>query len=107
VAESPGHRPQADHGLPRQRALYAHRDDPGVRLPVLIDEAREAGEPMADRTAGELCSDLGWFSVFGKKRGRNGRKSGPPVRDDLVQRNFTADAPSQLWLGRYHRALDR
>lgn len=32
-----------------------------------------------------------------KKRGKNGRV-GPPVHDDLVERDFTADAPNQLWL---------
>lgn len=36
--------------------------------------------------------------MFGKKRGRNGKKPGPPVHDDLVMRNFTADAPNELWL---------
>jgi putative transposase len=36
--------------------------------------------------------------VFGKrKRGKNG-KVGSPVHDDLVSRDFTADAPNQLWL---------
>ena len=38
------------------------------------------------------------WSAFGKrKRGKNG-KVGPPVHDDLVGRDFTADAPNQLWL---------
>ncbi len=35
--------------------------------------------------------------MHAKKRGLN-RKPGPPVHDDLVQREFTADAPNQLWL---------
>jgi putative transposase len=36
--------------------------------------------------------------VFGKKkRGKNG-KAGPSVHDDLVERDFTAQAPNQLWL---------
>ena len=26
------------------------------------------------------------------------RKAGPPVHDDLVQRNFAATAPNRLWL---------
>lgn len=38
---------------------------------------------MADRTAWRLCSQLGWWSAFGKKRGKNG-KPGPPVHDDLL-----------------------
>ena len=52
---------------------------------------------MAERTAWRICSTNGWWSVFGKKRGKNG-KTGPPVHDDLVGRDFTADAPNQLWL---------
>jgi putative transposase len=49
----------------------------------LADEAREAGEPMAERTAWRICSEFGWWSAFGKRRGKNGKKPGPPVHDDL------------------------
>jgi putative transposase len=83
----------------RANALFdAHRDDPEFGYRFLLDEARDAGEPMAGRTAWRICSDNGWWSAFGKKkRGKNG-KPGPPVHDDLVQRDFTAAAPNQLWL---------
>jgi putative transposase len=53
---------------------------------------------MADRTAWRICSSLGWWSAFGRKRGRNGKKAGPPVHDDLVRRDFTAESPNRLWL---------
>lgn len=33
-----------------------------------------------------------------KTRKKRGKKPGPPVFDDLVMRNFTADAPNRLWL---------
>jgi putative transposase len=83
----------------RANALFdAHRDDPEFGYRFLVDEARGAGEPMAERTAWKICSELGWWSAFGKKRGRNGKAPGPPVHDDLVMRDFTADAPNQLWL---------
>jgi putative transposase len=83
----------------RANALFdAHRDDPEFGYRFLVDEAREAGEQMAERTAWKICSELGWWSAFGKKRGRNGKKPGPPVHDDLVERDFTADAPNRLWL---------
>jgi putative transposase len=83
----------------RANALFdAHHDDPEFGYRFLVDEARIAGEPMAERTAWKLCSDLGWWSVFGKKRGKNGKRPGPRVHDDLVQRDFSADAPNQLWL---------
>jgi transposase InsO family protein len=86
----------------RANALFdAHRDDPEFGYRFLVDEARDEGQPMADRTAWRICSSNGWWSVFGKPRGRNGKKKrapGTPAFDDLVQRNFTADAPNTLWL---------
>ncbi len=85
----------------RANALFdAHRDDPEFGYRFLVEEALDAGEPMADRTAWRICSDNGWWSAFGKKKARGkGKKVGPPVHDDLVKRDFTADAPNQLWLG--------
>lgn len=54
---------------------------------------------MCERTAWRLCRDQGWWSAFGKKKTRGkGRKPGPPVHDDLVQREFAAAAPNELWL---------
>ena len=75
----------------------AHRDDPQFGYRLLADEARVAGEPMADRTAWRICSDHRLWSTFGKKK-RKGKAPGPPVHDDLVNRVPTAEAPNQLWL---------
>ncbi|MEX7468272.1 hypothetical protein AB4Z39_01005 [Mycobacterium adipatum] len=83
----------------RANALFdAHNDDPEFGYRYLVEEAREAGESMAERTAWRICSQNQLWSVFGKKRGKNG-KVGPPVHDDLVERDFTASGPNQLWLG--------
>ncbi len=92
----------------RADALFdAHHDDPEFGHRLLADEARDAGEPMADRTAWRIASANGWWSAFGKKRGRNGKKPGPAVHDDLctvtdangrTRHEFTADGPNQLWL---------
>jgi putative transposase len=84
----------------RANALFdAHRDDPEFGHRFLLDEARAAGEPMAERTAWRICRDNGWWSAFGKRRGRGkNAKAGPPVHDDRVRRNFTADGPNRLWL---------
>lgn len=84
----------------RANALVdAHRDDPEFGYRFLVDEARAAGQAMAERTGWKICSDNGWWSAFGKrkKRGKGG-KVGPPVHDDLVQRDFPADGPNRLWL---------
>ena len=92
----------------RANALFdAHRDDPEFGHRLLADEARDAGETMADRTAWRICRDNAWWSAFGKKRGRNGKKPGPAVHDDLctvidengrIRHEFTATGPNQLWL---------
>ena len=92
----------------RANALFdAHRDDPEFGHRLLADEAREAGEAMSDRTAWRIASDNGWWSAFGKKRSRNGKKPGPAVHDDLcvvtdedgrTRHEFTAEGPNQLWL---------
>lgn len=84
----------------RANALHdAHLEDPEFGYRFLADEAKTLGEPMADRTAWKLCRDQGWWSAFGKKKARGkGRKPGPPVHDDLVQREFAAAVPNELWL---------
>ncbi|MGW2088746.1 IS3 family transposase [Streptomyces sp. NPDC001880] len=87
-------------GAYRANALLdAHRDDPEFGHRFLLDEARAAGESMAERTAWRICRDNGWWSAFGKRRGRGkNAKAGPPVHDDLVRRDFTAAGPNRLWL---------
>jgi putative transposase len=92
----------------RANALFgAHCDDPEFGYRFLVDEAKEAGEPMAERTAWRICSQRGWWSAFGKPKHGKAKKPGPPVHDDLcavvddkggVRHEFTADAPNELWL---------
>ncbi|WP_341855277.1 IS3 family transposase [Brachybacterium sp. GPGPB12] len=99
LAQTPGHRGRARRGLPSQRGLLdAHRDDPEFGYRFLVGEAAEAGEVMCERTAWRFCRDNQWWSAFGKKRAKNGKRPGPPVHDDLVQRDFTADDVNELWL---------
>jgi len=80
-------------------ALFdAHRDDPEFGHRLLADEASQAGQRACDRTVWAICSTNGWWSAFGKKRGKNGKKPGPPAHDDLVERKFTATTANRLWL---------
>ncbi len=90
LARQPGHRRRTGRGVPGERAVRRPPRRPEFGYRFLVDEARDSGEAMAERTAWKLCSQLGWWSVFGKKRGRNGKTPGPPVHDDLVERDFTA-----------------
>ncbi|MGV0869106.1 IS3 family transposase [Corynebacterium kalidii] len=92
----------------RANALFdAHKDSPEFGHRLLADEARDVGEPMADRTAWRITSSNGWWSVFGKKRAKNGKKPGPPAHDDLcavvdehgrTRHVFTATRVNELWL---------
>ena len=83
----------------RANALVeGHREDPEFGYRYLADEAEAAGEKMCRRTAWRICSSGSWSSAINKKgRGRH-RKAGPPVHDDLVERDFTAAGPNELWL---------
>jgi putative transposase len=91
--------PAQKQRLKRIAALRdAHGDDPEFGYRLLADEARQAGFPMADRTAWRLCNQSGIMSAIVKTRKRKGKKPGPPVCDDLVNRHFTAESPNQLWL---------
>jgi transposase InsO family protein len=92
----------------RANAIFdAHKDDPEFGHRLLADEAREAGEAMADRTAWRIASSNGWFSAFGKPKRGKGRRPGPAVHDDLcavidqdgrVRHVFAAAGPNALWL---------
>ena len=92
----------------RANALFdAHRDDPEFGHRLLADEARAAGQPMADRTAWRITSANGWWSAFGKKKSKNGRRPGPAVHDDLcaqvdehgrTRHVFAAQRSDELWL---------
>ncbi|MBK4119643.1 IS3 family transposase [Kocuria rhizophila] len=83
----------------RANALHAaHHNDPEFGYRLLRDEAEAAGEPMAARTAWRLCHENHWHCAFGTRRGKNGRRPGPPVHDDHVQRQFATEAPNRLWL---------
>lgn len=83
----------------RINALHdAHIDDPTFGYRFLAHEARKAGWRMSRRTAWSLCSSSGILSAAQRRRRGKGKRSGPPVFDDHVQRIFTADAPNRVWL---------
>ena len=92
----------------RANALFdAHCEDPEFGYRFLVDEAAEAGEVMAERTAWRICSQLGWWLALGKPQRGKAKEPGPPVHDDLcavvdkhgvIRHEFKADAPNELWL---------
>ena len=89
---------QLDQAHVANAVFDAHRDDPEFGYRFLADEARYAGHEVSDRTVWKICSENGWWSVFGKKKSRKARPPGTPAHDDLVRRVFTAARPNELWL---------
>ncbi len=79
-------------------AIDAHEEAPTFGYRLIADELTDLGFEVSERRVWRLCSQQGIVSVTTrKKRGKAG-KQGPPVHDDLVQRQFTAAGPNQLWL---------
>jgi transposase InsO family protein len=74
-----------------------HHDNPAFGYRFIADELATRGIAAGENRVQRLCSQQQIWSVFAKKRGCS-RKAGPPVHDDLVQRQFTAERPDQLWL---------
>jgi putative transposase len=78
-------------------ALDIHADDPEFGYRFIADELADLGITAGENRVQRLCSLQRIWSAFAKKRGLT-RRPGPPVHDDLVRRQFTADGPNQLWL---------
>lgn len=78
-------------------ALDAHHDDPTFGYRFVKDELENVGIIASENRVQRLCSLQRIWSSHAKKRGLN-RKAGPPVHDDLIGRNFTADHPNDKWV---------
>jgi hypothetical protein len=78
-------------------AIDIHHDDPEFGYRFITDELADQGITASRNRVNRLCSSQRLWSVHARKRGLN-RKPGPPVHDDLVLRDFTAEQPNQLWL---------
>jgi len=75
-----------------------HDDDPEFGYRFIADELeREHAITAGENRVARLCSQQGIFSATVKRRG-SGKKPGPAVHDDHVQRDFTAAAINVKWL---------
>jgi len=76
-----------------------HGDDPEFGYRFISDELERAGHSVGERRVWRLCSEHRiWSTTTKKGRKSSGKRPGPAVHDDLVQRNFTAPAPDRVWL---------
>jgi putative transposase len=78
-------------------AIDIHHDDPAFGYRFIADQLRERGIAAGENRVARLCSQQRLWSIFARKRGLT-RRAGPPVHDDLVDRQFTAPATNAVWL---------
>ena len=84
-------------------ALDVHAEGPTFGYRLIHDElVHEQGLVAFETRVGRLRSENRILAVI-HCRG-TGKKAGPPVHDDHVQREFSATAPNRLWLTGHHRA---
>jgi len=70
---------------------------PAFGYRFIADELAALGVRANENRVARLCSQQRIRPVVARKRGLS-RTAGPPVHDDLVQRQFTAERPDELWL---------
>ncbi len=75
-----------------------HRDDPEFGYRFIADELEDLGYRVGENRVARLCSQHRIWSSTVRKGRRHGKKPGPAVHDDHVQRDFTADDIDQIWL---------
>jgi hypothetical protein len=75
----------------------AHRKDAAFGYRFLADELERKGIAIGERRVWRLCSQALIWASFVKKP-RSSKKSGPPVHDDLVLRNFSAKRAKDIFV---------
>lgn len=74
-----------------------HEEEPEFGYRGLADELDKSGHELSERRVWRLCHVAGIASVISQRK-RRYKTAGEPVHDDLVERDFTADGPDELWL---------
>ncbi len=79
--------------------IDAYADDPEFGYRLLADELDKRGHAIGERRVWRLCSQQKlWSATVRKGRRSSGKTPGPAVHDDLVQRDFTAQRPNEVWV---------
>lgn len=61
VARDPTTDSELDEAYLANAVFDAHRDDPEFGYRFLVDEVRDAGFDVAERTVWRICRDNGWW----------------------------------------------
>lgn len=78
--------------------LDIHGDDPEFGYRFIADELERRGHHVSENRVHRLCRENQICSTTVRRKGR-ARRPGPPVHDDHLERDFTADGPNQRWVG--------
>jgi putative transposase len=78
--------------------IDVHREDPEFGYRFIADEVHRLGHTASENRVQRLCALHKVASSIVKGRRGSGKRPGPAVSDDLVQRNFTATRPDEVWL---------
>lgn len=78
-------------------AVDAHRDDPQFGYRLIADKLERLGLKASENRIWRLRSDQRIWLNHARKRGLN-RRPGPPVHDDLFQRDLAAGDANELWI---------
>lgn len=79
-------------------AYDVHADDPQFGYRFIADELeREHGIDASENRVQRLCSQQRITARIGRRKGP-GKRPGPAVHDDLVERDFTASELNAKWL---------
>ena len=72
-----------------------HADDPALGYRFIAVELPGRGITIGENRVVRVCSQGRIWSTFAKKRKLN-RRSGQPLQDEVVQRQFSAQAANQV-----------
>lgn len=78
-------------------ALDLHAEDPGLGYRLIADDLPDMGITAGENRVHRLCK-LQRIRSFHSVKNGSWKKPGPAVHDDLVQRQFHAEGPNQVWL---------
>ena len=75
-----------------------HLDDPPFGYRFLADELKDRGHEVGENRVHRICKEHRIWSTTTKKGKKiAGKTPGPAVSDDLVKREFSAEAIDQIW----------
>jgi putative transposase len=75
-----------------------HADDPEFGYRFIADELERLGYKVGENRVQRLCAENRIWSVTVRKARKGAKTPGPPVHDDLVERDFDVDRLDALWL---------